>query len=183
MTGAMVLGAPANAGHDATCHGEPATVVGTSERDFEGGTPNDDVATMRGSADRFAGFHGDDLICGDDGNDLLLPGRGNDKANGGSGRDVVAEEVRSGSDLIYGGRNRDILRARGGSDRVRAGAGPDLLVAGSGRDELYGWTGDDVLKATGDDGFEDYLEGGPGHDTCHVRADDVTVRCEDVIVH
>ena len=66
---------------------------------------------------------------------------------------------------------------------IRAGARPDLHVAGSGRDELYGWSGNDVLKATGTDGFEDYLEGGPGRDTCHVRPEDFTVRCEDIIVH
>ena len=99
------------------------------------------------------------------------------------GRDVVTEGPRSGSDKFYGGIAGDILRTRGGSDVIRAGAGPDLLVAGSGRDELYGWTGDDTLEATGDDGSEDYLEGGPGHDTCHVRSEDTTVRCEDIIVY
>jgi hypothetical protein len=183
LANVLLVGSPAHAGHEATCHGEPAAFVGTSGRDSEGGTPNDDVATMRGSGDRFAGFHGDDLICGDDGNDLLLPGRGNDTAYAGPGKDAVTEGPRSGSDRIYGGMNPDTLRAWGGSDVIRAGAGPDLLVAGSGRDDLYGWTGDDILRATGDDGFEDYLEGGPGHDTCHVRAEDTTVRCEDIIVH
>jgi Ca2+-binding RTX toxin-like protein len=179
LLASMVMGGvPAHAGHDATCHGIPATIVGTSGRDSVGGTPNDDVATMRGSGDRFDGFHGDDLICGDDGNDVLVPGRGNDTVYPGAGRDLVTEGPRSGSDRVYGGVGGDTLRASGGSDVIRAGAGPDLLVAGSGRDELYGWTGDDVLKANRDNGSEDYLEGGPGHDTCHVRVEDTTVRCE-----
>jgi Ca2+-binding RTX toxin-like protein len=63
------------------------------------------------------------------------------------------------------------------------GPDADLLVAGSGEDRLYGWTGDDLLKAAGNDSAQDYLEGGPGYDICHVRAEDSTVRCEDVIVH
>src|SRR5215208_1297225 len=93
-------GAPAYAAEDATCHGVPATIVGTSGRDSEGGTPNDDVATMRGSGDQFAGFHGDGRICGDDGSDLLLPGRGNDTVYAGMGRDVVTEGPGSGSDHV-----------------------------------------------------------------------------------
>jgi Ca2+-binding RTX toxin-like protein len=94
----------------------------------------------------------------------------------------VAFEPRSGSDKLYGGTGRDVLRASGGSDVIRAGADADLLVAGSGEDRLYGWTGDDLLKAAGNDGAPDYLEGGPGYDRCHVRPNDTTVRCEDVIV-
>ena len=65
---------------------------------------------------------------------------------------------------------------------TRVWVGMWCLVAGSGRDELYGWTSDDVLEATRDNSSEDYLEGGPGHDTCHVRVEHTTVQCEDIVV-
>jgi Ca2+-binding RTX toxin-like protein len=191
VAGVVVVGAPAGAGHNGTfgaghngtCQGLPATIIGTAGRDHLTGTPNRDVAAMGRSADHFSGFHGDDLMCGDRGNDYMNPGRGDDHVYADSGRDLVPFVPRSGRDTLFGGTDGDALRAGGGDDVIRAGAGPDLLVAGSGEDDLRGWTGDDVLKAAGDDGSRDYLEGGPGHDTCHVQADDVTVGCEDVIVH
>jgi Ca2+-binding RTX toxin-like protein len=104
-------------------------------------------------------------------------------ADGSYKRVVVHSGAKSDPDTLYGGRDGDILRATGGEDRIWAGAGPDLLVAGSGEDQLHGWTGNDLLKATGEDGLGDYVEGGPGFDTCHIRAEDRAVRCEDVIVH
>jgi Ca2+-binding RTX toxin-like protein len=98
-------------------------------------------------------------------------------------RVVVHSGAKSDPDTLYRGRDGDILRATDGEDRIWAGAGPDLLVAGSGEDQLHGWTGNDLLMATGEDGLGDYVEGGPGFDTCHIRAEDRAVRCEDVIVH
>jgi hypothetical protein len=43
--------------------------------------------------------------------------------------------------------------------------------------------GNDLLKAALNDESTDYVEGGPGRDVCHVRPNDITERCEDVIVH
>lgn len=183
MTAAMAAGAPSGAGGVETCQGEPATVIGTPGLDHLTGTADKDVVALRGSSDYFSGLRGDDLICGDKGSDRLLPGRGDDHVYAGPDGDIVTPGARSGSDNLYGGTGRDLLRASGGSDVIRAGADADLLVAGSGEDRLYGWTGDDLLKAPGNDGADDYLEGGPGYDTCHVRANDTTVRCEDVIIH
>lgn len=179
----VLVAGSAHAGEGATCNGVTATIVGTSGMDSEAGTPNADIATMRGSSDYFEGLRGDDLICGGDGNDRLFPGRGEDHVYAGPGKDVVNPRDKSGPDTLYGGTGRDLLPGTGGSDVIRGGAAADRLVAGSGRDRLYGWTGGDLLKAVRNDGAEDYLEGGPGHDTCHIRADDTTVRCEDIIVH
>jgi Ca2+-binding RTX toxin-like protein len=95
---------------------------------------------------------------------------------------VVVSDINSAEDKFYGGRDEDKMWGASGKEVIRGGAGGDTLRAGRGPDHLYGWTGNDLLKAALDDEVQDYLEGGPGHDVCHIRSGDTAVRCEQVIV-
>jgi Ca2+-binding RTX toxin-like protein len=95
---------------------------------------------------------------------------------------TLPNEAESGRDRLYGGRGVDTLWGRRRADVLLGGNGADILQAGSGADRLYGWAGDDVLKAAGDDGAVDSVEGGPGYDVCHVHPEDTVVRCEMIIV-
>jgi hypothetical protein len=178
----MVLVVPAHAGETATCQGVPASIVGTPGKDSESGTARPDVATMGRSRDYFWGHGGDDLVCGGSGNDHLVPGAGIDHVYAGPGQDVVVSDIRSVEDKFYGGTGADDLWGASGKEVMRGGAGGDTLRAGRGSDKLYGWSGNDLLKAALNDRAHDYLEGGPGHDVCHIRPGDTAIRCEHVIV-
>jgi len=90
-----------------TCHGRPATIVGTEDRDHLRGTPHDDVIVALG---------GNDVVRASSGNDVVCGGEGNDRLSGGSGRD-----------RLYGERGRD---------RLVGGSGKDRLVGGPGKDRL-----------------------------------------------
>jgi len=90
-----------------TCHGRPATLVGTEGKDRIRGTAHDDVIVALGGADVIRASSGDDVVCG---------GAGDDRVSGGSGRD-----------RLYGERGRD---------RLVGGSGKDRLVGGAGRDRL-----------------------------------------------
>lgn len=89
-----------------TCHGRPATLVGTPGKDRLTGTPGRDVVVARGGSDRIRTRGGDDLVCAGDGADHV---------DGGAGRDRLYGE--RGEDRLTGGPGRD--RLVGGPDRDR----------------------------------------------------------------
>ena len=178
----LAISTPVHARDVTTCQGQPASIIGTHEDEAREGTRGSDVVTMRGGRDQFWGFGGADLICGGSGNDHLLPGGGVDSVYAGPGRDVVVSDIRSAADRFYGGTGADNLSGASGNEVMHGGDGADTLRAGRGADELHGWSGDDLLKAALNDGVADYVEGGPGHDVCQVRAEDTAVRCEEVVV-
>jgi len=72
---------------DVTCHGQPATQVGTEGADTLVGTKKRDVIVGLGGDDQIVGKKGNDLLCGGEGNDTLIGGKGNDQLSGGAGTD------------------------------------------------------------------------------------------------
>lgn len=87
-----------------TCHGQPATVVGTDGDDVLRGTPGPDVVWGGPGRDVLRGLEGDDVLCG---------GGGADRLYGGPGDDLL-------EDTLTGSRRQ----------RLEGGAGPDRLVLG-----------------------------------------------------
>ena len=118
-----------------SCHGIPATIVGTNGDDFLKGTKKRDVILARGGDDEIVALAGNDRICA------------------GKGADVV--RARAGDDLVYGAGGKDVIRGQGGNDEVRGqrrgdtlrgGNGDDLLVGGPGRDSCRGGGGTDDVR-------------------------------------
>jgi Ca2+-binding RTX toxin-like protein len=154
------LGAPASAatGPVPTCHGRPATIVGTPARDVLHGTPGPDVIVGLGGNDRIHGFGGDDLICGGAGKDHLRAGPGDDTVLGGGGPDF--ENGGQGTDHLVGGR---------GGDQLIDNQGGGSYVGGEGFDGIR-VDGPSVVR--GGRGFDDIrvhtcgctVHGGPGND-------------------
>ena len=147
------------------CHGQEATIVGTSANDVIKGTAGDDVIVARGGNDVVSGGKGDDLICGDSGNDQLKGDDGNDRVFGRGGDDMVAGNA--GADKLGGGRGDDVLRGSSGDDVMRGSSQDDKLLGGTGKDKLLGQTGKDTLVGD-DDG--DVLIGGKGNDRLQGKA-------------
>jgi Ca2+-binding RTX toxin-like protein len=82
-----------------SCHGRPATIVGTPGNDRLTGTPGDDViVAMAGDDEVYAG-RGHDLVCGGPGADVLFGDRGDDQlwSHGG------------GPEELWGGQGDDAL--------------------------------------------------------------------------
>jgi hypothetical protein len=95
-----------------------------------------------------------------------------------AGDDVI---IGTGADdHINGTPGQDFISGQDGDDRIHGKAGPDTLIAGNGQDNLFGGEGNDTLRAVEDDGARDYLDGGPGHDTCYLRRNDRQTGCEVV---
>jgi Ca2+-binding RTX toxin-like protein len=123
-----------------TCHGLPATIVGTPGDDNGkrlpnlSGTPGRDVIVGLGGNDWIKGFGGDDVLCGGDGSDIMQGFEGND--------------------YIEGGNGKDSLKGGDGNDELHGLASDDHILGENGNDALFGETGNDVL------------DGGSGTDTC-----------------
>ncbi len=86
------------------------------------------------------------------------------------GSEVKKLRGTSGSDVIVGSNEKDIIRGSGGNDTICAldgddeihgGAGSDTLFGGEGNDTLHGGKGHDLLKGNHGD---DTLNGNAGHD-------------------
>ena len=92
-------------GDDATCKGQPATIVGTNGRDVRKGTSGRDVMVGLGGNDKLSGLAGNDLICGGAGKDKLKGGKGNDKLLGEAGKDTL--KGGAGNDKLKGGAGKD----------------------------------------------------------------------------
>lgn len=76
-------------------------------------------------------------------------------------QDAEFFDVTSGDDLLFAGRQDDVIDGRGGNDKIRGGGGHDRLYGHTGDDLLFGDHGSDFIK--GQDG-DDKLLGGYGQD-------------------
>jgi Ca2+-binding RTX toxin-like protein len=128
-----------------TCHGVPATIVGTKGADRLVGTTGRDVIVGLGGDDDIQGLGGNDLICGGAGNDDIRGGNGADRIDGDSGADTVLGE--EGDDDLFGDNGNDRVSGGNGNDRVRGGAGTDVLDGGDGTDTTHGTPGPDTETA------------------------------------
>jgi uncharacterized delta-60 repeat protein len=93
-----------------TCHGRPATLVGTAGKDRLVGTTRADVVVALGGNDVVKGLGGNDVVCAGDGADKVSGGPGQDKLYGERGADRLAGGT--GKDRIVGGPDRDITTQR-----------------------------------------------------------------------
>jgi Ca2+-binding RTX toxin-like protein len=124
-----------------TCHGEPATIVGSPGSQVDG-TDGPDVIVTQGAERTFAGA-GADLVCVTGGADLVhlyvLAGDGNDVIDStASAAQGLVVDLGPGDDTFTGGDMRDVVHAsdsdaspRGqGADTVSTGGGADIVVTG-----------------------------------------------------
>jgi len=173
------------------CHGEPATIVGTSGDDQLVGTDERDViAGLRGE-DRIDAGGGDDLVCGGEGRDWIRGGAGDDRIdigereNGASGPAGALLYTSSPNavvvDLTTGtatGDGVDTIVARPGIEVVGSEYA-DVITGSDGDDWLHGYLGDDRLRGLGGDdrllldsqdsdfvdgSNDDWADGGSGDD-------------------
>lgn len=102
-----------------TCHGERATIVGTTGDDRLEGTGGVDVIVGLAGDDRLVGMDGDDVLCGGSGADVLQGGPGDDRLFGGADRWHKSRNKLYG-DTLDGGDGDDLLDA--GFDTEHPGA-------------------------------------------------------------
>jgi Tol biopolymer transport system component/Ca2+-binding RTX toxin-like protein len=123
-------GLPSAEAAPATCHGEPATIVGTSGGDKLIGTSARDVIAAFGGRDIVKAGDGDDLVCGGNGSDRLY------------GQD--------GEDRLYGQRNGDGVFGGSGDDVLDVGEAPPR-VQNHVTDWFYGEAGNDTYIGSGEE--------------------------------
>jgi Ca2+-binding RTX toxin-like protein len=168
-----------------TCHGRPATIVGTVTDDTLLGTPGPDVIVALAGNDVIRAGGGDDVVCAGAGSDQIWGETGNDLVDG--QLDEYYSDPRAGESVVG-----DILRPGPGDDQVIPGdderAAHDVLdeisydesatgvdvnllqgtATGEGNDTIapgpVAVTGssyeDDIIGGEGDD----QIDGGPGAD-------------------
>jgi Ca2+-binding RTX toxin-like protein len=163
LSGVVVIGiagaAPASAA--TTCHGEPATIVGTTGRDVLQGTNGRDVIAGLGGGDKIFGAGGDDVICG---------GSGADQIRGNAGSDLIA--AGSGADDVRGYRGVDQLEGGTGRDRLLGGADDDVIEdSGFGPDWIDGEKGYDFVSDRINWGDGHVVNGGAGQDYLLLHTD------------
>jgi len=176
-----------------SCHGKPATVIGSNGNDTyydleDAGSPNaplknHDVVVLGGGRDTvlLSGEATSLTICGGSGNDRLIVygadfGRdyfygqsGNDSLGNGADPDELQPQAwltlsgGPGKDSLNGSYLRDHLLGNGGDDIAKGGEGSDLIEMGSGDDWAKGQEG------------KDRIDGGTGRDHCMAE---VKRRCE-----
>ncbi len=149
------------------------TMLGGTENDtMYGGLGNDDMNGEDGS-DRLFGLWGNDTIDGGDGVDFLYGADGNDSLQGGADGDHLNGD--DGNDTLIGGFGIDLLHGGNDNDYLIGGTFFDTEFDSS-RDYLYGEAGNDLLfgdnfaLVSGDEGGDDWLEGGTGSDTLYGQA-------------
>jgi Ca2+-binding RTX toxin-like protein len=178
LTGAALLGALPAGGAPVqpalSCHGRPATVVGTPGDDDlssdDGDFGNGDVLVLRGGDDHVEDRVPNVTVCANRGQDYLSVSE-YDLANhtlldGGPGRDRVGnfdfgEPQSSDPLLIFGQDGRDELNGGSGKDAIHGGAGDDSAGGEKGKDTLRGGSGDDRMFGGG---HSDQLYGNTGQD-------------------
>jgi uncharacterized repeat protein (TIGR01451 family) len=121
-------------GPAATCHGVPATRVGTAGDDTIAGTGGPDVIVTFGGNDTIASLSGRDLVCAGRGRDYVGAGSAADRIFGGAGKDRLLG--RGGPDVLRGGAGNDVLKGNRGADRLRGGSGFDRCRGGAGADSI-----------------------------------------------
>jgi Ca2+-binding RTX toxin-like protein len=142
-----------------TCHGRPATLVGTDGPDDLVGTRGVDVIVARRGRDVIEGRGGDDVICG---------GSGQDRIVGGPGADVL--RGNQDGDTLHGNGGDDVLIGGGGADTfphantLWGGPGDDVYVARS-RFDILTWTSDLRPGRPVDVDLRAGTATGEGHDT------------------
>jgi hypothetical protein len=122
----------------------------------------DDVVYAGDGQDTVYGGSGDDEIYGGQGDDKLYGQQGDDTIYGGDGQDQVLGG--DGDDEIRGGQGDDKLFGDDGDDTVYGGEDNDTIDGGKGDDFLFGGQGDDKIDGGANDGSDDVLSGGSGHD-------------------
>jgi Ca2+-binding RTX toxin-like protein len=181
LTGAAALllpGLPAlatAAAADApSCHGEPATIVGSPSQDRLRGTAQRDVIVSQGAFEVDA-LGGDDLVCvtdgvgGGQGTGNVRAGAGDDQVYVDTARaDYVWTELGPGADVFRGGTGHDTVWA--GDAQEYDDEGPQD-AADAERDVIStGRSWDMVI--TGEPGLEslDEVSTGPGEDEVVVQS-------------
>jgi uncharacterized repeat protein (TIGR01451 family) len=119
-----------------SCHGRPATMVGTPGDDTLVGTKGSDVVVAGGGNDHVRTLSGRDSVCAGRGADVVAAGADTDFVSGGRGSDRI--RGRGGNDSLHGKR---------GNDHLRGGGGDDLLAGGRGRDRCKGGPGHDTKRS------------------------------------
>jgi Ca2+-binding RTX toxin-like protein len=142
-----------------TCHGKPATVVGTPGDDYFSfaDLSDGDVVVALDGDDTVTDASQDVTVCGNAGEDHIFAyGKGLGQQtvfDGGSGADRIGDPnwdvgFRSRGPLtLYGGAGGDYIR---GGGRGPATSDGDRIFAGDGADRVYGIYGPDLIH--GDDG-------------------------------
>jgi Ca2+-binding RTX toxin-like protein len=177
LTAVFMGAASSHAAVDATCMGEPATIVGTENNDTLNGTEGEDVIAGLGGDDLIRGLGGEDVICGGDGNDFLYGSNGGiffDLLSGDAGDDIIDGGSKIGAIVVYADApaavNVDLsaMNATGwGNDRLIRVAGVlgsaygDTINGHTGLDVLSGLGGDDTITAGGG---SDIVIADPGND-------------------
>ncbi len=160
----LTLGARSvDAADPLTCHGRPATYVGT-----EGA----DRIDIKGNAGQvIVALGGDDFIKTRAGKDVVCGGNGDDSINTGGSRE----------DRAFGGAGNDTIILA----ELARGEGDDdsLTTIGFTKDDLDGGAGNDFISAAGRPdviaGGNDALDGGDGVDFCGGNSGiDTAVDCE-----
>lgn len=163
------------AGSAPTCHGKPATYVGTNGADGIGSQRflgHDPVLALRGGDDHVTPtyFSGTLTVCGGTGRDKISiyadANASSYMLDGGPGRDFVGntddvDYSELGPMTIVGGPGRDHLRGANARDRIVGGPGDDRAFGLNGGDNMAGGPGDDFLAGLGNG---DHLRGGAGDD-------------------
>ncbi len=114
VLGVAALAVPAvpSSAAEATCEGQPATIVGTEGADDLVGTSGPDVIVGLGGDDRIDALAGEDVVCGGAGDDTILGGRRVDRLVGGAGDDWI--EPEEGDDVVVWrpGHGTDVVLSR-----------------------------------------------------------------------
>ena len=145
---------------------------------IRGGDGRDRVGGARG-ADRLSGDAGDDIVAPGRGDDVVDGGAGADELDFSRALRGVQVDLRAGtvsgqgSDRVAGVED---VRGSEHPDRLAGNRGTNVLFGGPDRDRLAGRAGDDTL--VGQDGA-DTITGGPGTDSCRGgRGRDTLRGCE-----
>jgi Ca2+-binding RTX toxin-like protein len=159
-----------------TCHGKPATFVGTSGVDrIESNSPDlgdQPVLVMRGGDDRVSMDAADrrTVIClGPGADQVKLRHTTERKATprdsltiyGAAGADRVRGRVAKMSIEVFGNGGPDLLEGGNAGDRIDGDGGDDRIFSNRANDRVSGSGGDDIV--VGGDG-NDRLKGNAGDD-------------------
>lgn len=140
---------------DFSCHGHPATIVGTPGADDLSGTSGPDVIVGRAGIDTIHGGGGDDIICGGRAKDLLYGGEGNDAVYAAHGRDFLFGG--DGDDTLAGGAGRtsdfspgagdDVMRDPRGRPSLDYGDAPNPVTVDLSAGTATGWGNDKIVMS------------------------------------
>lgn len=150
------------------CAGQPATIVGTDDRDHLVGTSGRDVVFAGAGWDRVQGMGGNDVVCGGRGADRLSGEAGDDELYGGRdgllyGEDWYGDTLDGGvgNDLLNGGM---LSRERASDDTATYAGAPRGVTVDVGAGRASGMGGDHLVSidvVIGTD-FADRINGGQG---------------------